>query len=35
MDSIRIDEKRIKAVGLMAILALLALSGGLVWWAFS
>jgi hypothetical protein len=28
-------ETRVKAVGLMIVLALLALSGGLVWWAFS
>jgi hypothetical protein len=28
-------ETRVKAFGLMVVLALLALSGGLVWWAFS
>jgi hypothetical protein len=28
-------ETRVKAVGLIIVLALLALSGGLVWWAFS
>jgi hypothetical protein len=35
MKPARDSETRIKAVGLMVVLALLALSGGLVWWAFS
>jgi hypothetical protein len=35
MKSARDYETRIKAVGWMVILVLLALSGGLVWWAFS
>ena len=35
MKSPRDYETRIKAIGLLAFLALLALSGGLVWWAFS
>ena len=35
MKSARDYETRIRAIGLMVVLALLALSGGLVWWAFS
>ncbi|HTC13889.1 MAG TPA: hypothetical protein VK692_06695 [Chthoniobacterales bacterium] len=31
----RAYETRIKAFGLAVVLAVLALSGGLVWWAFS
>jgi hypothetical protein len=35
LNSDRAYETRIKAVALMVVLAVLALSGGLVWWAFS
>jgi hypothetical protein len=35
MKSARAYETRIKAFGLAVVLAVLALSGGLVWWAFS
>ena len=35
MKSPRGYETRIKAVGVAVVLAVLALSGGLVWWALS
>ncbi len=35
MKSPRGYETRIKAFGVAVVLAVLALSGGLVWWAFS
>ena len=35
MKSPRGHETRIKAVGVAVVLAVLALSGGLVWWALS
>jgi hypothetical protein len=35
MNSPRGHETRIKAFGVAVVLAVLALSGGLVWWAFS
>jgi hypothetical protein len=35
MKSPRAYEARIKAFGVAVVLAVLALSGGFVWWAFS
>ena len=35
MKSAREYETRIRALGVAVVLAVLALSGGLVWWAFS
>ncbi len=35
MKSLRGYETRIKALGVAVVLAVLALSGGLVWWALS